>query len=63
MKQAKTKTDTLHDQHPIVCEDCSETAVIAQEVHQTANDFRSAVLVVSVMANVFVLTAWLVTQV
>lgn len=30
---------------------------------QTFNDFRNAVLVTSVLANLYVLTAWLVIQV
>jgi hypothetical protein len=36
---------------------------ITQEVvEQTADDFKSAVLVVSLVVNLFVLTAWLVIE-
>lgn len=61
MKQNKKTTNT-HSQHPSACADCTDAAVIAQEVKMTADDFKLALLVVSVAVNVFVLTTWIAAQ-
>jgi hypothetical protein len=60
MKQ-NTKS-TKHASHPVVCADCTENAIVEQEVKLTAADFKTAVLIVSLAVNLFVLTAWLVVE-
>ncbi len=59
----KQKTNTRqHDLHPTVCDDCSEKALVVQDVTQTSRDLRNALLIVSATINVFVFTAWLMMQ-
>lgn len=60
----KSKTKTVkHANHPIVCDDCTEEAVVASQVRQTANDFRNALLIASLAVNFFILTSWLIVEV
>lgn len=60
----KNNTKTAkHLKHPTVCADCSDEAVVQEQVKQTANDFRNALLIGSLAVNFFILTGWLILEV
>jgi hypothetical protein len=54
------KTNTSKNQSINKVNDETETMVITSHI---AQDFRNSVLIVSVVANLFVLTAWIALQV
>jgi len=60
MKTSKQKSNQTSETE--LCPMCNRPVGTAESVHRTADDFKHALLIVSILINLFGFTTWLVVQ-